>query len=158
VNPSTEERQGVTTSDEPAIAELYERVMACWNRRDAIEYAATFAEDGNIVGFDGSQVDGRTAIESHLRAIFTDHTPATYVWKIREIRLLSPEVAILRAVVGMIPPGKSDFNPAANAVQSLVAVKRDGVWDIALFHNTPAQFHGRPEAVESLTKELRQLL
>lgn len=28
----------------------------------------------------------------------------------------------------------------------------------ALFQNTPAQFHGRPELVEALTEELRQLL
>lgn len=28
----------------------------------------------------------------------------------------------------------------------------------ALFQNTPAQFHGRPELAESLTAELRELL
>jgi len=27
-----------------------------------------------------------------------------------------------------------------------------------LFQNTPAQFHGRPELVQQLTEELRQLL
>ena len=31
----------------------------------------------------------------------------------------------------------------------------DGQWRIALFQNTPAQFHGRPEAAEALTDELR---
>jgi uncharacterized protein (TIGR02246 family) len=132
--------------------------MECWNQRDATGYAATFVKDGNVVGFDGSQVDGRSAIEAHLRAIFTDHQPATYVWKIREVRFLDPDVAILRAVVGMIPPGKSELNPAANAVQSLVAMNREEVWQIELFQNTPAQFHGRPEEVESLTEELRHLL
>jgi uncharacterized protein (TIGR02246 family) len=158
VSSSTEERQSIPPSSEPAIAELYGRVMECWNRRDARGYAATFADDGNVVGFDGSQVDGRTAIESHLRAIFSDHQPATYVWKIREVRFLAPDVAILRAVVGMVPPGQTDVNPGANAVQSLVAVKQEGVWQIALFQNTPAQFYGRPEAVQALTEELRQLL
>ena len=34
---------------------------------------------------------------------------------------------------------------------------RDG-WRIALYQNTPAQFHGRPELSRALTEELRQLL
>jgi len=72
--------------------------------------------------------------------------------------LLTPDVAILRAVVGMVPPGQSDINPAVNTVQSLVAKKQDDRWRIALFQNTPAQFHGRPELVQQLTDELRQLL
>jgi hypothetical protein len=51
-----------------------------------------------------------------------------------------------------------NLNPAVNAVQSLVAVKNAGEWRIALFQNTPAQFHGRPELVQELTEELRGLL
>ena len=74
------------------------------------------------------------------------------------MRFLTPDVAILRAVVGMVQPGQSDLNPAVNAVQSLVATKQDDKWRIALFQNTPAQFHGRPELVQKLTEELRQLL
>ena len=78
--------------------------------------------------------------------------------KVKSVRLLSPEVAILRAIVGMVPPGQSDLNPAVNAHQTLVAAKRDGTWRIAFFQNTPAQFHGRPELVQQMTEELRQLL
>jgi hypothetical protein len=58
----------------------------------------------------------------------------------------------------MLPPGKSDINPAVNTIQSLVAVKQAGQWRIALYQNTPAQFHGRPELSQALTEELRQLL
>jgi uncharacterized protein (TIGR02246 family) len=79
---------------------------------------------------------------------------ATYVGKIREVRFLAAEVALVRAVVGMAPPGQKALNPAANAIQSLVATKHNGAWRIALFQNTPAQFHGRPELVQQLTDEL----
>jgi hypothetical protein len=59
----------------------------------------------------------------------------------------------------MIPHGEADIDPKINAVQSLVAVINKGDdWKIALFQNTPAQFHGRPELGEELTKELRALL
>jgi len=36
------------------------------------------------------------------------------------------------------------------------ADERD-IRSIALFQNTPAQFHGRPELAQQLTEELRQL-
>lgn len=120
--------------------------------------AALFAEDGNVVGFDGSQMNGRVEIASTLGGIFAHHQTARYVGKVREVRLLSSDTAILRAVVGMVPPGGADINPAVNAIQSLVAVRHSGQWQVALFHNTPAQFHGRPELSDALSAELRQVL
>lgn len=150
--------QTPSPTDESAVSALYQQMLDGWNRRNAGAMAELFAEDGNVVGFDGSQYNGRAEIQSEIGKIFADHQTATYVWKIRQVRFLVPDVALLRAVVGMVPPGRSDLNPAANAVQSLVAAKRDGQWHIELFQNTPAQFHGRPELAQKLTEELRQLL
>ncbi len=149
--------QTAPTNAENEVRELYERLLAAWNRRSAADYAALFAADGNLVGFDGSPIDGRAEIEAHLASIFSHHPTAAYVSVVREVRMLSPDVVLLRAVVGMIPPGQSDLNPDANAVQTLVAARRDGRWRIELFHNTPAAFHGRPEERQQLTDELRRV-
>ena len=46
----------------------------------------------------------------------------------------------------------------SNAIQTLIAKRGDDGWWIAVFQNTPAQYHGRPEAAEALTSELRALL
>ena len=73
----------------------------------------------------------------------------------REVRSLGSGVALLRAVAGMVPPGQTRVNPAVNAVQSLVATREGQGWRIQLFHNTPAAFHGRPDAVAALTDELQ---
>ncbi len=132
--------------------------MAGWNTHSSALFAAQFNDDANVIGYDGSQMNGRSEIESSLRQIFADHETATYVWKIREVRFFDPEVAVLRSVVGMVPPGQSDINPAVNAIQSLVAVKHGTKWRVALFQNTPAQFHGRPDLVQALSEELRELL
>ncbi|MCI0714272.1 MAG: SgcJ/EcaC family oxidoreductase [Chloroflexi bacterium] len=140
------------------ISTLYQQVLDCWNRRKADEFAALFDEGASVVGFDGSQMNGRGEIELSLRQIFADHVTSTYVGKVRSVRFLTPEVAILRAVSGMIPPGQSDLNSAVNTIQTLVAVNRDGKWLIAHYQNTPAQFHGRPELAAALTEELRELL
>ncbi len=147
------------STDEGEVLSLYHEMLACWNRRNADDFAALFAEDGNSVGFDGSPINGRAEIAAVLRQIFADHPTAAYVGKVRDVRFLTPDVAVLRAVAGMVPPGQSDLNPAANAVQTLVAAKQqDGRWRIAVLQNTPAAFHGRPERRENLTEELRQVL
>jgi uncharacterized protein (TIGR02246 family) len=137
---------------------LYQALLEGWNQRNAEAFAAPFAEEGEVIGFDGSQMSGRGEIASTLGQIFADHVTAPYVSKVRNVRLLRPDVAILRALVGMVPPGQADLNPALHAHQTLIATKGHGTWRIVLFQTTPAQFHGRPELVQHMTEELRQLL
>ena len=134
---------------------LYRAILAAWNARDADGYAAAFLDDGHAVGFDGSQLDGRAAIASSLREIFGHHQTGKYVGIIRQVQELAPGVALLRAAAGMIPYGQPDLKPELNAIQTLVAVKRDDRWRGVMFQNTPAAFHGRPDAVKTLTGELR---
>ena len=150
--------QNSPSPEEFEVRELYRQMLDGWNNRSADAFAVPFAEDGESFGFDGSQLVGRTEIVSTLRQIFVDHPTAPYVSKVKSVTLLSPEVAVLRAIAGMVPPGQSDINPAVNTFQTLIAVKSDGQWRIVLLQNTPAQFHGRPELVQQMTEELRQLL
>jgi uncharacterized protein (TIGR02246 family) len=150
--------QDSLSPDEIEVCALYRQILDGWNKRSGDAFAAPFAEDGEIIGFDGSQHTGRAEIASAPQHIFADHITPTYVGKVKSTRLLAPEVAVVRAIAGLVPPGQADLEPKLNSVQTLVATKRDGQWSIALFQNTPAQFHGRPELVQELTEELRQLL
>lgn len=129
-----------------------------WNARDAEAFAGLFAGDGHVVGFDGSTMNGRHEIAAHLRQIFGDHQTARYVGKVNAVEFLAPDVALLRAIAGMVPPGKAEIHPPVNAVQHFVAVRQDGGWRLASYQNTPAQFHGRPELAQAFTDELRELL
>jgi len=144
------------TPDHP-IRRLYEQILLAWNRRDAAAMAARFEADGNLVGFDGSQVDSRGAIEDHLRPIFADHPTARYVAVVREVRMLDANVGLLRAVAGMTPPNSDDLNPALNTIHTLVATMHAGDCRAALFQATPAAWHGRPQDSEALTEELREV-
>ena len=146
------------TAEEAPIAELYSTLIAGWNDRDARAFASVFADDGSLIGFDGSDPNGRATIEREQQAIFADHTPAQYVAKVRSIELLAPTVALLRAVVGMIPPGESDLKPERNAHQTLLARKDGDDWRVVLFQNTPAAYDGRPQLVQALTEELRRVV
>lgn len=137
---------------------LYQKLLDAWNNRNAREMADLFTEEGESIGFDGSQSIGRDEIFSHLKPIFEHHPTAKFVSKVKGVRFLASDIAILRAIAGMVPPGQSDLNPKVNTHHTLVVVRTEGTWHIQLFQNTPAQFHGRPELVEQMTEELRQLL
>ena len=145
------------STDENAVRALYRQVLEGWKTRKPQAFTAPFAEDGEVIGFDGSQMSGSAEIAATLQQIFADHVTAPYVSKVRSVRRLSPEVSVLRAIVGMVPPGQADLNPAVNAHQTLVAAKRAGTWRIVLMQTTPAQFHGRPELVQQMTEELREV-
>lgn len=152
------QQQDVPSSDEIMVRALYQQLLDAWNQRNADAFAILFTENGEIIGFDGSEMTGQREITATLRQIFADHPTAPYVSKVKSVHLLRPDVTILRAIVGMIPSGQTDLNPAVNAHQTLIAVKHDGTWHIQLFQNTPAQFHGRPELVQQMAEELRQML
>ena len=144
--------------EETEVRALYRQIVSGWNRRSADAIAELFADDGHAIGCDGSEFKGRAEIAAVHRHIFDDHRTGAFVGKVRSVRFLNPEVAVLCAVAGMVMPGKSDLEPDRNAVQTLVAVKREGRWRAAVFQNTSAQFHGRPEEARALTEELRRQL
>ncbi|MCP3027692.1 SgcJ/EcaC family oxidoreductase [Halobacillus sp. A5] len=140
------------------IAKIYEQLIDAWNDRDADGMARLFTEEGELIGFDGSLEQGPEDLVSHLRPIFRDHPTAPFVSKVKNVRFIGENAAVLRAIAGMIPPGETDIKAEVNTHHTLIAVRIDNNWKIELFQNTPAQFHGRPELVEQMTKELRELL
>ena len=158
MNPPSSHLHSPGSIDEIAAQALYRQLLDAWNTRNSAAYAGLFTEDANVIGFDGSMMNGQAEIEATLGQIFADHPTAAYVGKVSGVRLIAAGVAIVRALAGMVPPGQKDLSPAVNTVQTLVATRRADVWRIVLFQNTPAQFHGRPELVEQMTEELRQLL
>lgn len=53
------------SADETEICALYQQLLEGWNKRSADDMADPFLEDGELIGFDGSQILGRTEIASH---------------------------------------------------------------------------------------------
>jgi uncharacterized protein (TIGR02246 family) len=144
--------------DEQHVRDLYRHLLDAWNARQPDAFAALFLDDGEAIGFDGSQLVGRARIAAELSRVFGTHPTAAFVSIIRNVRFPAMDIAVLRANAGMIPPGQDDINPAVNAVQVMVAARQGLRWRIASCQNTPAQFHERPDLAEELTAELRSLL
>jgi uncharacterized protein (TIGR02246 family) len=142
-------------SAEAAAWGLYERLLMAWNDRDAEAFAAPFGKDGAMIGFDGSQAHGGQDVLDHLGPIFQDHPTGQYVAKVTDVRDVGSAHVMLRAIVGMLPPGQAELNPAVNALQTLLAESDDAGWRVVLLQTTPAQYHGRPDLVEEHTAALQ---
>jgi uncharacterized protein (TIGR02246 family) len=142
---------------ESEVKSLYAAVIGGWNNHDGEAMAAPFAEDGVVIGFDGSVSSGRETIVGDMSSIFADHETGRYAVKVQSVRPLGLQAVILRAIAGLVPPGQTAINPQTNSHQTVVAEEEQGQWKIVLFQNTPAQFHGRPELVNNMTQELQAI-
>src|SRR5262245_23373691 len=97
---AVKERTANMHSAEIEVYTLYHQLLDSWNERDTVKMATLYTEDASVIGFDGSQMNGRDTIQTTIQQIFDDHQTATYIGKVREVRFLTPDIAILRAVVG----------------------------------------------------------
>ncbi len=140
------------------ILALYQQLLQQWNKRNAAGMTGLFATNGTLIGFDGSQLNGQKEIYAVLEEIFSNFPTAAYISIVKEVRLLTPTTALLLAVAGMVAVGSSDISPEVNVLHSITVVEEEGKWRIALFQNTPAAFHGRPELAEQLSADLRHVL
>jgi uncharacterized protein (TIGR02246 family) len=124
-------------AEEEAVRDLYRELMNGWNRGDGEAFAAVFAEDGDLVAFDGTHFEGRAEIAPFHQELFDRWMKGTrLIGRVKDVRFLSPDVALMHAVGSTIMRGKSEPSPERDSIQTLVAVRRDGEWRLAAFHNT----------------------
>jgi uncharacterized protein (TIGR02246 family) len=149
-----------SADDEATIRSLYFQMIDGWNKGSGEAFVAAFAEDGDLVGFDGTHLKGRQEIASFHQQLFDRFLKGSrLVGKIRNVRFLTPDVAIILVVGGTIMAGQSDIDPERNSIHTLVVMKgSDDKWRIAAFQNTRAQYIGRPDMSQALTGELRKEL
>ena len=145
--------------DEDAVRNLLRRMVDGWNQGSGEGFAAPFAEDGDQVAFDGTRFRGRQQIaEFHLTLFDRCLRGSGLVGTVTEIRCLTADIALAHAIGGTVMPGAIDLAPDRNSMQTLVATRQGGVWRLASFHNSRAEFVGQPGAAAALTEEPRQLL
>ncbi len=125
------------TADEAAVRDLYLRLMDGWNRGSGASFAAAFVEDGDLVAFDGTHFEGREEIAPFHQDLFDRWMKGTrLVGKVKDVRFLSPDIALMHAVGGTVMHGKSEPSPERDSIQTLVAIRQDGEWRLAAFQNT----------------------
>jgi uncharacterized protein (TIGR02246 family) len=134
-------------SDEEQVRRLHEQVIDGWNEGSGDAFAAPFSDDARFIGFDGSVFRGRREIaESHQQLFDRSLKGSRLVAEHTEIRLVTPDVAIVQATGGTITRGKSRPAPERDSIQTLVAVRDGDAWSFVAFQNTRIRPIGRSAA------------
>ena len=145
------------SNDEVEIRRLYKQMIDGWNNGSGNAFAAPFTDDSDFIGFDGTHMKGRQQIAAFHQMLFDTFVKGSrLVGKVRSIRFLGSDVAIMIAVGGTVMAGQTDIEPERNSIHTLVAIKHDRKWQFTAFQNTRAQYIGRPEKSQQLTEELRR--
>jgi uncharacterized protein (TIGR02246 family) len=126
-----------SSTDEAAVRDLHRRLMDAWNQNSGAAFAHLFTEDGDLVGFDGHHLKGRSEIGPFHQRLFDKWLKGSrLVGKVEDVRFLSPDVALMHVVGGTIMRGKSEPSPSRDSIQTLVATRQGGEWRLAAFQNT----------------------
>ena len=145
-------------ADEEAIRGLYQELMDGWNRGSGDAFAAPFTEDGDLVAFDGTHFKGSKEIAPFHQQLFEKWLEGTrLVGEVRDVRFLSPDVALMHAVGSTVMRGESEPSPERDSIQTLVATREGGQWRLAAFQNTRVRPMG-PGLVSVLLWALTDLL
>jgi uncharacterized protein (TIGR02246 family) len=133
--------QPSASQDETAIRHLFQNLIISWNKGDAQAYAAQFTEDSDYIAFDGSHFKGRKANADNHQKLFDSFLKGSTLegQGITDLRFLSPEVALLHMIGTVKLKWQKKPAPGRLSIQTLVAVKQDGEWKFAAFHNSRIQ-------------------
>jgi uncharacterized protein (TIGR02246 family) len=146
---------------EPEVAEsklqsLLQRVLDAWEHGDGRALAAAFAEDGDLIFFDGACLRGRSQIEAVTQHLFDTAWKGTRcLAQIKTVRFVAPEVVLMQTLGGVVFPGETKVPVERCAIQTLVAVRTRGIWRIASLQNTRMQAAGLGS--QGLAEELSRL-
>ena len=145
--PYSGERDANYSADEAAVRDLYRRLLDGWNMGSGSAFAAPFAEDGDLVAFDGTHFKGREQIAPFHQELFDRWMKGTQlVGEVKGVRFLGPDVAVMHAVGGTVMRGKFEPSPERDSIQTLVATREGGRWRFAAFQNTRVRPIGRNAA------------
>ena len=134
-------------ADEEAVRAVYQQLMDGWNQGSGAAFAAAFAEDGDLVAFDGTHFKGRREIAPFHQRLFDRWLKGSrLVGHVKDVRFLGPDVAVMHAVGGTVMRGKAAPSPERDSIQTLVATRRDGEWRLAALQNTRLRPIGRSAA------------
>jgi uncharacterized protein (TIGR02246 family) len=125
------------TRTELALHELFARLERTWNAGDATAYSECFTPDCDYITFEGGHLQGRNEnAHAHQKLFDTFLKGSKLEGRIKDIRFLTPDVAVLHATGNVRLRWQSRPAPGRESIQTYVAINRDGVWQFASFHNS----------------------
>ena len=130
-----------TTTDQgselSAIISVPGQIISAWADHDADAFARVFVEDGTMT-MPGVYLKGHDQIRAFMAERFEGEYKGTQVTGTPlDFILLSDTSVVLVSEGGVMQPGETEVSDAAAIRAYWVLVKRDGLWKLAAYQNTP---------------------
>jgi uncharacterized protein (TIGR02246 family) len=119
--------------EKTAVMAIDRAFEAAYAKGDAKAVADFFTEDAHYTSDSGRTFDGRTAIESSVRAAFAKNNGTKLAINLDSIRVLAPDVLLERGST-TVTAKDGETN---GALYTAVYVKKDGKWKISQLVETP---------------------
>jgi uncharacterized protein (TIGR02246 family) len=125
-----------TTNDDKPLRAIVQTLEDGWNAGDSAKFASPFMADADYVIVNGQHIRTRAVIDFGHKQIFgTIYKGSKNKAEIKQIRFLRPDVAVIHVEWNLLHGEKLENKN--RAMNSIVALRNNGKWEIAAFHNTP---------------------
>ncbi len=124
-------------TEEPALRKAVDDEEASWNRADAKGISALFRDDASFADAFGSVARGRAEVDKRVADVLATWRGTRIALKIRKIRVLKPDVALVEADAELtgwkkLPPGfRAEDEKIVRSRLLQVFQKEAGVWRVA---------------------------
>ncbi len=125
-----------TDPNQVAIRKLIDIFVEGWNAADGERLASIFTEAADFTAITGLHGRGRQIIaDAHDEILTTIYRGTTLSSEIELIDFFAPDVALVNAKFFLRRNGQSFFPGVSHTSCGIIAVRREGAWQLAAFRN-----------------------
>jgi uncharacterized protein (TIGR02246 family) len=124
-------------ASEAPIRALHNQMIDAYNRGDATGASSAFAPDGALITGDGKRYVTPPEIQRYLTWLLTKLPKGTqFVATVTDVSFANHDTVVLTSEGGWLYPGEGAVSDKNQGIQTLVALRRKGVWRAVLFQRT----------------------
>jgi uncharacterized protein (TIGR02246 family) len=126
--------------DTLALRALLDKMSDAWERGDGDAFLSVFSDDADYVVFDGTHLHGKDDIAAAHAPLWNNVLKGSRLISTGvTIRFLTPDIALLHSRGGVQKWYQRKPSKRALSMQTMVAMRRDGNWELTAFQNTRYQ-------------------
>ncbi|RDG39970.1 SgcJ/EcaC family oxidoreductase [Streptomyces corynorhini] len=121
-----------------AMSAIPARMNEGWNQGDATAFVADFADDAELVDFEGSIHKGREQVIAFNQPLFDTVLKGSRLVRgeVPFARIVQPGWGVVHHRVGMVMPGEEEPPPSRYFMQLLAVVWQNDRWEVATLQNS----------------------
>ncbi|MFI6093178.1 SgcJ/EcaC family oxidoreductase [Streptomyces sp. NPDC051218] len=120
-----------------AMSAIPARMNESWNRGDATAFVADFADDAELVDFEGTIHKGREAVIAFNQPLFDTVLKGSRMVRgeVPFARIVRPGWGVVHHRVSMVMPGEEEPLSSRSFMQLLALVWQNDRWEVATLQN-----------------------